>query len=108
MSRIFLALMGLLLMSGIQAQNTYNIIPQPKQLIAQPGAFTLKRSASVTIGHDQFQPVADLLVSQLNRTTGFALVVKKGTSGSGIVFTENTKLKPEGYRLNITAKKVEI
>lgn len=108
MSRIFLALMGLLLMSGIQAQNTYNIIPQPKQLVAMPGVFTLKRNNAVTVGNEMFQPVADLLASQLNRASGFALTVKKGTSGSGIVFTENPKLKPEGYRLNVTAKKVEI
>ena len=108
MSRIFLALMGLFLLSGIQAQNSYNIIPQPKQLVAMPGAFTLKRNNAVTVGNEMFQPVADLLASQLNRTSGFALSVKKGTSSSGIVFTENPKLKPEGYRLNVTAKKVEI
>jgi hexosaminidase len=108
MSRIFLALMGLFLLSGIQAQNSYNIIPQPKQLVAMPGAFTLKRNNAVTIGNEMFQPVAELLASQLNRASGFALTVKKGTSGSGIVFTENPKLKPEGYRLNVTAKKVEI
>lgn len=108
MSRIFLALMGLFLLSGIQAQNSYNIIPQPKQLVAMPGSFTLKRNNAVTVGSEMFQPVAELLVNQLNRASGFALTVKKGTSGTGIVFTENPKLKPEGYRLNVTAKKVEI
>jgi hypothetical protein len=49
MNRIFLALVSFMMTVALQAQNQYNIIPQPQQLTPQKGVFTLRKGANVSI-----------------------------------------------------------
>ena len=56
MSRFIIAIIGLFFLGVAEAQNTYNIIPQPKQLTPQKGVFTLRKGANVSIGNEVFAP----------------------------------------------------
>ena len=108
MSRFIIAIIGLFFLGVAEAQNAYNIIPQPKQLTPQKGVFTLRKGANVSIGNEVFAPAADLLVRQANRVADLGLTTSKGKGSSGIVFSLNPALGKEAYVLNVSAKKIDI
>ena len=108
MNRIFLALVSFMMTVALQAQNQYNIIPQPQQLTPQKGVFTLRKGANVSIGNEVFAPAADLLIRQANKVANLGLTISKGKGSSGISFNMNPALGKEAYVLNVSSKKIDI
>ena len=92
---------------AVQAQNNYNLIPQPQQLIQQKGVFTLKKDMTVAVSNEVFLPAAELLVRQANTVGNLGLNISKNKSGA-IAFRENPALGKEAYILNVTSKKIDI
>jgi len=99
--------LALLLVLGLHAQELHNLIPQPKKLQPQSGAFILKKGMSVSVGSDAFTPVAELLIGQANKMGSFGLLINKGKS-SAINFQMNPSVGKEAYILKVSSKKIDI
>lgn len=98
---------ALLLLLCVHAQQSYNLIPQPKKLQPQSGAFILKKGMSVSVGSDAFTPVAELLIGQANKIGSFGLSLNKGKSAA-ISFMLNPSIGKEAYTLKVSSKKIDI
>lgn len=93
------------------AQAPINLIPQPVQVQARQGTFTLTKSTTIHYNQADGKAVADMLTEQLNASTGFGLVAKSGSSGKiqlTLSATPNTQLGNEGYTLVASPKQVVI
>jgi hexosaminidase len=89
------------------AQNTYNLIPLPKEVVPQTGQFVVKKSTNITYSHPEFAPVAELLQDYLQKASAYTISTKLAKSGS-IQFTQNTSLGEEAYTLQIKSGKISI
>jgi hexosaminidase len=108
MKSLLIAIAVFLINLAALAQNSYNLIPAPKQLSPKEGSFQVKKNTVITIGDAAFSPVADMLSEQLKATVLTTVTIKSGKSGSGIVFTANPTMGDEAYRLDISSKKITI
>ncbi len=91
------------------AQNSYNIIPLPKKLVEQEGAYVFKKGAVITVSNSMFSPVAGFLSERIQAATGSAPAIKSAKSASsGVVFLLNSTLAEEAYILNVSSKKIVI
>jgi len=86
------------------AQNTYNLIPLPKELTPASGQFIIKKSTSIGYAHADFAPVAALLAQHIQQASSFPIAAKTG-NGSTIQFSQNNSLGNEAYALEVTSKK---
>lgn len=100
------ALLLLTAFSGM-AQNTYNLIPLPKEVLPAKGQFVVKNSTSIGFSHVEFAPVANLLQEYLQRASTFPISAKASKSGS-IQFSQNSSLAEEAYTLQISSRKIDI
>jgi hexosaminidase len=107
MKSFIASIVSLALALGLHAQQSYNIIPQPKKLQAQQGAFLLKKGMSVSVGNEVFMPVAALLVNQANKVSVLGLSINKAKS-SAISFNMNPSIGKEAYVLKVSSKKIDI
>ncbi|MEY3159978.1 MAG: hypothetical protein RLZZ49_1458 [Bacteroidota bacterium] len=107
MKSFIASVVSLVLALGLHAQQSYNIIPQPKKLQAQQGAFLLKKGMSVSVGNEVFMPVAALLVNQANKVSALGLSINKAKSAA-ISFNMNPSIGKEAYVLKVSSKKIDI
>lgn len=91
-----------------RSQNTYHLVPLPKQLTPQEGQFTLKKGMSIVTADAAFVPVATMLSERFQAVSGWPVNLKSGTASSGIIFVMDQQLGDEAYRLVVTSKKIEI
>lgn len=92
-------------------QPVLNIIPQPVEVLAATGTWTLAATTTVGYSHPEVQKVAELLVKTLNQPTGFNLEAKQGQSGAiqlNLTATIDQKIGDEGYTLVSSSKGVVI
>jgi hexosaminidase len=89
------------------AQNTYNLIPLPKEVKPAKGEFIVKKSTSIGFSNTEFAPVANLLQEYLHRASTFPISAKASKPGS-IQFSQNNALGEEAYTLQISSKKIDI
>ena len=89
------------------AQNNFNLIPLPKEVVPQAGKFVLKKSTSIGFSTPEFAPVAALLQEHLQQASGFAISSKESKSGN-IQFLQNNSLGEEAYALQINSNKISI
>ncbi len=89
------------------AQNAYNLIPLPKEVIPTQGQFVVKKSTSIGFSNAEFAPVANLLQEYLHRASTFPISAKASKSSS-IQFSQNSSLGEEAYTLQISSKKIDI
>ena len=89
-----------------------NIIPQPQNLTKGEGFFRLNAKTSFTAVDADAQKIADLIVSKINRSTGFALKVthQESTSANTVSLMIDPSLdtNEEGYTLEVTTERVII
>jgi hexosaminidase len=97
----------LLLAFSSFAQNTYNLIPLPKEMTPMAGQFIIKKSTSIGFAHPDFAPVATLLAEHIQLASSFPMAAKAGNT-STIQFTQNNSLGEEAYSLQVSAKKISI
>jgi hexosaminidase len=98
---------ALLFFFCLHAQESYNLIPQPKKLQPQQGVFVMKKGMSVSVENELFSPVAALLVGQANKVASLGLSLNKGKSGA-ISFHLNPSITKEAYVLKVASKKIDI
>ncbi len=89
------------------AQNTYNLIPLPKELTPAEGQFVLKKSTSIGYSHADFAPVASLLAEHIQHASTFPISAKVSTAAT-IQFSQNNSLPEEAYTLQVSSKKISI
>jgi hexosaminidase len=89
------------------AQNTYNLIPLPKEVVPQTGQFVVKKSTAIGYSHADFAPVANLLQEYLQGSSGYPIPTKSAKSSS-IQFSQNNSLGEEAYTLSIHSSKISI
>ena len=107
MKSITSTFVALLFFFSLHAQESYNLIPQPKKLQPQQGVFVMKKGMSVSVENELFSPVAALLVGQANKVASLGLSLNKGKSGA-ISFHMNPSIAKEAYVLKVASKKIEI
>ena len=89
------------------AQNSYNLIPLPKEIVPATGQFVFKKSTTIGFSQAEFAPVANLLQEYLQRASAFPISAK--TSKSAVIqFSQNNSLGEEAYTLQINSKKIDI
>lgn len=103
-------LLFVLLLSGamttLSAQNI-NIVPKPNSIVVNEGEFTLDRETKIYSTSKDF--TVDYLVDKLNKIMDFDIpVVKNGDNEKVIEFIHDNTLLKEGYKLNISPKKISI
>ena len=89
------------------AQNTYNLIPLPKEVTPSTGQFTVKKSTSVGFSNAEFAPSAELLREYIQGASGFPISAK-ATQSATIQFSQNNSLGEEAYTLEVRASKIKI
>lgn len=98
---------------GRQSQKPYNeginIIPTPVELTRHAGAFTLKRSTSIS-ADSSLDIVADYFSAKMSRATGYAF--DRGVAASDVIrMVVDTTLdvpSPEGYTLEVSPEAVTV
>ncbi len=112
MKKILLFLLCCVAQYGIIAQNSYHIIPQPQELIAQKGTFTFKPTTKVLVESkdESINNVAALLIAQLKATAGFQLksAIASGQPNNSVVFKQDSQLPEEAYRMSVNGKGILI
>jgi len=101
-----LALLVFVTFSGF-AQNSYNLIPLPKEVTPVTGLFIVKKSATIGYSHADFAPVANLLQEYLQGASGYPISAKSAKSAV-IQFSQNNSLGEEAYTLQINSSKIII
>ncbi|GAB4033951.1 glycoside hydrolase family 20 protein [Spirosoma gilvum] len=104
-----------------QTTDRYSIIPQPAQLEARAGEFTLDHSTTILVpaADAELKYIADAFAHQINRSTGIAVSVKPITqvtmpgsvSGTNLIQflpLRDSTMGAEGYHLDITPKLITI
>ena len=100
------ALLVFITFSGF-SQNTYNLIPLPKEVTPNTGQFTVKKSTNIGFSHVDFAPVATLLQEYLQGASGYPISAKSAKSGV-IQFSQNNTLGEEAYTLSVNSSKISI
>jgi len=85
------------------------IIPKPREITVLNGTFEMTVSTSIKAGHDLFGK-AEQLRAYLSPASGYLLPINKRNDGGNLIelnlLDELSSLGEEGYKLNITNKKV--
>ena len=89
------------------AQNTYNLIPLPKEVTPSTGQFNVKKSTTIGFSHADFAPVANLLRDYLQEASGYPITTQSAKSAS-IQFSQNNTLGEEAYTLSVNSSKINI
>ncbi len=87
------------------------IIPQPVEVQAQDGIFTLTMEATIGYNNPDARHVAEMMAYKLNVPTGFKLAVRQGTNATiqlNLNTQEDTETGAEGYRLECSPSGVVI
>ena len=109
-------LLAVFSMGKVNAKNNYAVIPKPRQLIAEAGAFKINASTRILVsaGHEELTKIGTLLSEAVFQANGLHLPVTETSSVTGQVNTigffsdADTSLGKEGYRLDAGKKKVVI
>ena len=92
-----------LALSFVQAQNsTMNLIPQPVEVKAGKGMFTLTKAATVGFNNIECRNVAEMLAQKLRTATGYTIQVNKANKSAiqlNILPVPDLQLGSEGYFL---------
>jgi hexosaminidase len=90
--------------AGAQAHTaaSYAVIPEPVVLTPHAGTFTL-RAATAIHAHPDFAAVGHRFSLDIANATGFDLAVRKLNGADGIQLRLDTRIAPEGYRLDVTS-----
>ena len=83
-----------------------SIIPKPNSIIEKDGYFTLNDRTAVVVESESFQTVAEDFVNDIGLPTGFSAQIRKSGSKNAIILREDSSVAEEGYRLEVTPKKV--
>ncbi len=110
MKRVLLFI--LLMVNGlVNAQNTFQIIPQPVKITAISGEYIITKSTTISFNNEGSKKIADLFVADIANPTGINLKAKKGTSGN-IQFIlneqESSDIKKEGYLLEANNNGIKV
>lgn len=92
-------------------KNTVQLIPQPVDVQVSAGSWTLTGGAAISYNKAEGRDVAEMLVQNLNRPTGFTLSAKLGQTGAiqlNLNATPDQKIGIEGYNLVSSSKGVII
>lgn len=104
------SLVALLLLCAAPAYAQWHIVPEPQQLKAGQGAFTLDDSVRIVAPADaRAQWMADFLRTRIREQTGIRLDVAKAASRRAITLRIDASIKgDEAYRLDVTPDGVSI
>ncbi len=94
-----------------KAQTPINLIPQPVSVQPKSGTFALAKATTIQYNQADGRVVAEMLIQQLNQSTGFGLAAKPGNAGKiqlNLTSTPNARLGEEGYTLDASPKGVII
>ncbi len=102
----------LLTATAVQAQQpAIHLIPQPVDLQASTGMYTLAKTTTIGYNKPEARAVADMLTQKLNLSTGLGLASQTGKTGAiqlNLLDTDNGRIGREGYVLEATPKGVVI
>lgn len=86
------------------------IIPQPESQTAAHGNFEFSEKTTILADNEEQVPVAGLLADLFTTSAGFTPAIKTGISAekASIVFSKDTALKEENYKLEITPSRISI
>lgn len=86
------------------------IIPQPEQQTTGKGHFTFSKSTTIEVKNQEQETVAGLLADLFTVSAGFTPTVNIGSSdtSASIVFSTDTALAEENYKLEITPSHISI
>ena len=108
----FLVLLFCLIVGFAKAQNNaIQIIPQPVEVQAMDGVFTLSEEANIAFNKPEGQHIAEMLANKLNTPTGFNMKAQQGGEGTiqlNLNDEEDAQLGDEGYRLESSTKGIVI
>lgn len=83
-----------------------SIIPKPNSIIEKEGHFTLNSQTTVVVESESFQTVAEDFTKDIAVPTGFSTQIREMGKNNAIILREDASLPAEGYRLEVTPKKV--
>ena len=86
------------------------VIPLPAEVIPADGAFLLGPGTSVQVpaGDAEAERTARYFVELVRRSRGLSLPVRPGIRGKAVVFARGADFAPEGYRLDVTPRRITI
>jgi hexosaminidase len=78
------------------------LLPMPQSIVAQQGSFAVSARTAILAASDDERRAAERFADLLGRTTGTRLTVG-GDAGPGIAFRTVAGMRPESYRLEVSA-----
>lgn len=78
------------------------LLPMPESVVARQGSFAVSTRTAIRAASDDERRAAERFVDLLGRTTNTRLVIGNA-AGAGIAFRTAAGMRPESYRLEVTA-----
>ncbi|MGL4851751.1 MAG: glycoside hydrolase family 20 protein [Phocaeicola sp.] len=96
-----------------QVEGDFQVIPLPQEITVQSGAPYLLSPTSVIVyteGNEKLQQIASFLKSYIHTSVGFELKTATAQSGKAAIklTLDSSITNPEGYRLSVNEKGIEI
>lgn len=107
--KVFYSVIYLFLIGAIQVfGRSINIIPYPAKVTQGEGTFTISPETGIACS-ENLQMSEKFYTEVLETALGFHLIKGKGSKNLiSLRVDENLKLPDEGYRINVTAEKIEV
>lgn len=93
------------------AQNTFSIIPEPKELVAQKGNFTVTNNVSIQYANANLKSLADYARSAVKEVSGIQLNTSNGKVKNktiSLAIDPSVPLNKEGYILRVSPSHIAI
>ncbi len=85
-----------------------NLIPKPGKMELKEQSFQIKASTSLVLSNPEQEKAASYLNGLLQKAAGFSLSKAEQAANNSIVFSDDSNLPSEAYRLEVSPKQITI
>ncbi|MCB0610107.1 MAG: family 20 glycosylhydrolase [Lewinella sp.] len=106
-----LVFLPLFLLCAMAAAQNLNLIPQPVEVRAMTGNYTLSKTTAVSYNETGAKEVAEMLAAKLSAPTGLTIKAQQGKSAAiqlTLNATADAEIGSEGYKLEVNAKGIAL
>ena len=85
-----------------------SVVPKPSDMVIAEGSYSFSKSTKIFVDNESQKPAAKYLSDLFEKAAGYPISISETKGNAAIVFTEDKSIKPEGYHLEISPKKINI
>lgn len=90
------------------AATEISIVPKPSDMVITEGSYLFSKRTKIFVDNENQKPAAKYLSDLFEKAAGYPIFISETKGNATIIFTEDKSIKPEGYHLEISPKKINI